>query len=148
MADPLLSGSSRPRPFSFSANPADGLRDVQAQIGAHAAQECLQIVASQHAAAIDDRHALANRLDLFHVMAGVDGRHALGAQRANAIEQVGPRLGIDADGRLVEDQQPRPMQQGHSEIEPPFHSAGKVAGPIVGTGSEPRPLEGVGDRAT
>ena len=101
----------------------------------------LQVVAREHAAPIDDSDPLAEGLDLFHVMAGVNDGHAFGAQRPHAVEQMGPRLRIDAHRRLVEDHQARTVQQGHAEIQSAFHSAGKGFGPVVGPWSQPRALE-------
>src|SRR3954447_25189767 len=57
-------------------------------------------------------------------------------QHANALpgyhpphmtEDVGARLDIEADGRLIEQKQPGPMQQRARNLEPPHLAARKVA---------------------
>ena len=51
---------------------------------------------------VDDADARAKRLHFFDVMADVENRCAGVMEPANFLEQMGPRLRIDADGRLVE----------------------------------------------
>ena len=80
----------------------------------------------------------AQGLHLFHVMAGVDDGHAGGVEPAHFLEDVIARLRIDADGRLVEQQQPRLMHQGHAQVEPAFHAAGE--GPARSSARSARPM--------
>ena len=55
---------------------------------------------------VDDRHAVADRLHLFHVVAGVDDDAIGRGERADSLEQEGARLRVDADRRLIEEQDP------------------------------------------
>ena len=55
-----------------------------------------------------------------------------GVQRLHLLEDVVARLRIDAGGRLVEEQQRRPVDDGDGEVEPPLHAAGEGAGAVVG----------------
>ena len=73
---------------------------------------------------INDADALAKRLGFFEVMRRVENRRARRAQAADEFQNVQPRLRINAHGRLVEQQQLRPMQQRAAEIDAPLHAAG------------------------
>ena len=56
-------------------------------------------------------------------------------------EDVGARLDVEADGRLVEQQQPRPMQQRARDLEPPHLAAGEIAHLAAGAVGEPDPRQ-------
>src|SRR5260221_268054 len=80
---------------------------------------------------IKNSDTCAQGLDFFHVMAGIDYGHASGVQAADLFEYVMARLRIDADGRLVQKEQTRPVHQPGAEVEAPLHAAGKGAGPVI-----------------
>ena len=48
------------------------------------------------------------------------------------LKNVGARLDVEADGRLVEQQQPRPMQQRARDFQPPHLAAREVAHLVAG----------------
>src|SRR4029453_2973259 len=56
-------------------------------------------------AGADDGDAIAEPLRFFHVMRRVDDGAPVAMQRLDALEDLVARLRIDADGRLVEQQQ-------------------------------------------
>jgi len=56
----------------------------------------------QSTAMVEDANARAERLHLFHVVAGVNNRQSRCVQLADALENVVPRLRIDARRGLVE----------------------------------------------
>ena len=99
---------------------------------------------------IDDRDAIAQRLDLLHVVGRVEHRHAVGAERAHGLEDVVAALRIDADGRLVEDQQLGAVEQAGGEVEPPLHAARVVLDQIARALAQPddveRPADPLGEQ--
>ncbi len=54
---------------------------------------------------VDDRDAIAEPLGFFHVVRRVDDGAAVAVQRLDVLEDLVARLRIDADRRLVEQQQ-------------------------------------------
>ena len=72
----------------------------------------------------------------------------VGAQRADGGEDVVAALQIDADGRLVEDDQARAVQQPGREVEAALHAAGeaahRLARSILQPGQRQRPLDPLG----
>src|ERR1700747_1154261 len=65
----------------------------------------------------------------------------LGDEFADMAENVGPRLDVEPDGRLVEQQQSRPVQQRACNLGPAHLSAGGVAALAAGTVSESHPRQ-------
>jgi hypothetical protein len=73
----------------------------------------------------------------YQVVAGYDlveqmrsPQHAdalLGYQPPHMTEDIGARLDVEANRRLVQQQQTRPVQQGARDLEPPHLAARKVA---------------------
>src|SRR5258708_19862772 len=66
--------------------------------------------------------------DLVEQMGGPQHADALfGDQLADMAEDIGARLDVEADRRLVKQQQARTMQQGARDFEPPHLAAREVA---------------------
>src|SRR5947209_3266794 len=80
---------------------------------------------------IDDGDARAERLDLFHVVASVDHRHAGTIHATNLFEDVIARLRVDAGGRLIQKQQSWLVNETNAQVEPPLHASRKSADAIV-----------------
>ena len=101
---------------------------------------------SSDPAARQEQHPVADRLDLVHVVAGP--QHAAVAavdEAGDAGADVAGGRGIDRGGRLVEQQQPRPVQHRLGEREPGLlarrQHAGlgpAEAGEVVGRRAAPR----------
>ena len=53
-------------------------------------------------------------------------------RRLDALEDRVAALRVDADGRLVEDQQRRPVQQADADVQPALHAAGVLLGLVLG----------------
>src|SRR5579875_72430 len=70
-------------------------------------------------------------------MAGVDQRHPLAVESPHFLEDMVTRLRIDADGRFVEQQETRPVDQSDAEIEPTLHAARERADTIAALSSSP-----------
>ena len=49
----------------------------------------------------------------------------------DVVPELEPQLDVDAGGRLVEDQQPRPVHQRPGQDQPPLHPAREGAGALV-----------------
>ena len=74
-------------------------------------------------------------------MGGDQHGDALRAQRVDLVPEIAPRLGIDAGGRLVEQQQLGRMQHAGGQRQALFPAAGQIAGQLVLAIGEPEPLE-------
>src|SRR5512146_1435240 len=74
-------------------------------------------------AVVDDADPVAQPFGLFHVVRGVQHGHAGARQPLHALQDRVPALRVDADRRLVQDQQPRLVQQADADVEAPFHPA-------------------------
>ena len=61
-------------------------------------------------------------------MGRIEHRHPLARQPLDALENCVAALRIDADGRLIQDQQTRTVQQPDPDVQPPLHPAGEVLG--------------------
>ena len=88
-------------------------------------------------------------LGLVHVGGGDQHAHA-GPIGTDAVDQ-GPELlageGIDAGGRLVEDEEVGVVDQGAAEADLLLHAAGELAGGAVGEGPQSRGVEQGADAA-
>ena len=65
---------------------------------------------------VDDPDPVAQALGLLHVVGRVEDRHALARRGARRLEDRVAALRVDADRRLVEDQQPGPVEQRRSPM--------------------------------
>ena len=65
----------------------------------------------------------------------------LGDELPDMAEDIGARLDVEPDGRLVEQQQPRPMQQRARDLEPAHLPAREVAHLAAGAIGEPDPRQ-------
>src|SRR4051812_10083839 len=65
-----------------------------------------------------------SRVASSHVMRRVNDRHAVGVELLHKLEDRVARLRIDPHGRLVAEEELRPMQNRCDDIEPATHPAG------------------------
>ena len=82
---------------------------------------------------VDDANAWTESLYFLHVVARIDNRDASGVDAANFLEDMIARLRINACRRLVQEQEPRLMDETNPEIETVLHAAGKCVHAPVGT---------------
>ena len=87
-------------------------------------------------AEIDD--ALA-ALGLVHVVGRDERRQALDRHVVDEVPEFAPRLGVDAGGRLVEQQQFWLVQDAGGEREPLLPAARKLSRELVAAVLEPHP---------
>src|SRR5574338_634130 len=75
---------------------------------------------------VDDPDPLAEALGLLHVVGRVQDAQPLCAERLHAGQDRVARLRVDAHRRLVQDQQPGPMEQPDADVHPPLQPARKA----------------------
>ena len=92
---------------------------------------------------IDD--ALA-ALGLVHVVGRDERRQPLDRHVVDEVPELAPRLGVDARGRLVEQQEFRLMQDAGGEREPLLPAAGQLPGQLVAAVLEAHALHDRADR--
>ena len=79
----------------------------------------------EHAAVIDNAHAIAEFCGFFHVVRGVNDGLSLGRQRAHQVENPVARLRINTRGRLIEEDEFGVVNQRGCEVETALHAAGE-----------------------
>ena len=97
--------------------------------------------AARHQPAIGDVGDLVAALGLVHVMGGDEHGDALRGQRVDLVPEGAPRLGVDARGRLVEQQQLRLVQHAGRKRQALLPAAGQRARQLVLARGEAQPLE-------
>ena len=75
-------------------------------------------------AVVDDRHARADLLHLAQDVAGDEHSLALGREVTQEIAHLDDAGGVQAVGRLIEDQDVRVVEQGQSQAEALLHAHG------------------------
>ena len=88
-------------------------------------------------AAVDDRDAIAQRLRLVHIMRGERNcEPGLAPQPLEQVPHGAPALRVKSDGRLVEEQYFRRMNQPARDLQPPAHPTRVGLHEIVGALSQ------------
>src|SRR5574341_349421 len=77
-----------------------------------------------NAAAVHERHAVAQLLRLFHVVRREEHGDPLRLQRPQTIPNRVAPDGVEPDRRLVEDEHAGPVDERLSQLEPAHHAAG------------------------
>ena len=95
----------------------------------------------------DDRHPVGEALRLVHVVGGEEDRLAEVAQAGDHVPGLAPRRGVEAGGRLVEEEQLGVADQRHADVEAALLAAGEPAGPVVRLALQPDQLDHLVDRA-
>ncbi len=91
---------------------------------------------------VDDADARADSLGLLHVVGGVEDGHAVLAELAHLLEDGVAALWVDADGRLVEHEEGRTMEEAAGDVESPLHATGERLDPLVGPVGQVDDVEG------
>src|SRR5271165_3634143 len=100
----------------------------------------------QDAPVLHDRDTIGQRLGLVEVVGREDDRLAEIAQRADRPPRRPPRLGVEAGGGLVEEDQVGVADEREPEVEPPQLTARELAAAHVGLVLEPGQGEHLLDR--
>src|SRR2546423_6383706 len=82
-------------------------------------------------AVLDDRHAVRERLRLVQVVGGEENGLAEVPERGDDAPRSPARRGVEAGGRLVEEDQLRVTDQREREVEPPLLTAGERPDALV-----------------
>ena len=82
----------------------------------------------ERAAVVHDHHAVADLLDLLHVVAGVDHRRPLGAQALDAAEDGVAALRVHGHSGLVEEDELRLVGDAAGDVEAAQQSTRELAG--------------------
>ena len=81
----------------------------------------------QEPTAVEDRHTGAEVFDLGEVVRRVDDRGFISCRECrDGREETGPGAHIDAGRRLIQQQHPRTVQQGHRGVQSPFLATREV----------------------
>ena len=89
----------------------------------HVAEHRLRRPLRNHSPLREHGERVAQPLGLLHVMRGEHDAQSLGAQGVHEVPHRHARVGIEARGRLVQEQEPRPVHQRTREHEPPPEAA-------------------------
>ena len=81
--------------------------------------------------AVGDIGDLVAALGLVHVVGRDQHGQPFGGERMDLVPEIAPRLGIDAGGRLVQQQQLRIGQRAGAERQPLLPAAGELAGELL-----------------
>ncbi len=97
--------------------------------------------AGDHVALHEDRHPVADLLHLVQKVRGEHHRHTLGGELPDELQELPGALGVEAERRLVHDDQPGLLQQHVGHAEPLPHAPGVGPHPGVGGLAESHPPE-------
>src|SRR3989442_7719976 len=118
--------------MSIAQTPSCQREDHRLEVGAHAADvpywgdtrlQAGHGVVRDHLAVIDDDDAIGEAFGFFHVVRRVEQRLAAALERFKVVENRVAALRIDADRRLVRQQDVGIVQQPRREIQPALHAA-------------------------
>src|SRR5205085_2342195 len=104
-------------------------REFDDVLGAERRDERARRAERDDLAVVHDGNPVAQPLRFFHVMRREENRAARRAEPADHVPQLAARLRVESRGRLVEEQQLRPRDQGARHGEPLFLPAGQLADP-------------------
>src|ERR1035437_9546051 len=144
---------------AFGGYVAEGAAGIESAAGivdedliqrvAAAAQRGLQFFAGaqrSHFAQVHDRHAIAMALRLLQVMGGEEqGRAVVGPQIDEMFPNSVARNRVQPDGRLIEEEHPRPMQRGLGDFQAADHAAGVFGHKAAGVGRQAHELQSLPD---
>jgi hypothetical protein len=110
-------------------------------VPADAALQLLGGARGDHQAVVDDHDLVRQLVGLVQVLGGEQQRGPLGHQRPDDVPHPQPPPRVQAGGRLVQEEHPRPADQAGGQVQPPLHAAGiGLRGP-VGRVGQPELLE-------
>ena len=93
-------------------------------------------------AMVDDAHAVGEHVCLLQILRGQEDRDAtIAGQTLHLLPQRGAALHVEAGSGLIEEQDPRPVDQRERQVEPALHATRVAAHPAVGGLRESHPLE-------
>ena len=93
--------------------------------------------------AVEDVGEPVTAFRFIHVVGGDQERQPLSGKLMDLLPEIAAGLGVDAGGRLVEQQQLRLVNHARSQRQALFPPAGKMTGQLVLPPEQPQPLETV-----
>src|SRR4051794_2282954 len=111
-----------------------------------AVAEVLGRAAGDYLAARDDRHPVGETLRLVHVVGGEEDGLAEVAQTGDRIPGVAAGGGVEAGGRLVEEEQLGVADQGHADVETALLATREAARAGIGLAAQADQLDHLVDR--
>ena len=79
---------------------------------------------------VDDPHAVGEHVGLLEVLGGEEDRHAaVGGQALHLLPERAAALRVETRGGLVEEQDPGPVHERESQVEPALHASRVAAAP-------------------
>src|SRR5207247_4762857 len=112
------------------------------RIAPQLALEVIWATGRDNTATIDDGQVRGEPVRLLEVVRRQKDRHRLFPREPLDLRpERCPHLRIEPGGRLVEEQDLRPVQQAHGDVEPPLHSSGVRPDRTVGGLAEAEALE-------
>jgi len=108
-------------------------------------EQFVEVAEGEDAAVVDDADARTEARGLLHVVRRVDDGQAGAGAGLKEVEDRVARLGIDADGGLVAEEELRLVEQRGDEIEAALHAPGKRLHGIAAAVGKLDRLEGGGD---
>ena len=108
--------------------------------GAHEAQRAVR---RDDAAVVEKDDAAAEALRFFHVVSAVQDGRTVFREARDGIEDPLARLGIDADGRFIQENDARPMEDSAREIQAAEHPPGETVDGLVGAPFESDERQGL-----
>src|SRR5581483_8055214 len=115
--------------------------DADDRVGAEGTLEAGRRVERQDPAVVHDRHPVAELVRLLHVVGGEEDRLPGGMELGQDLPQRQAALGVEAGGRLVEEQDAGPVEDGPGDHEPLGHAAGERGDVGLGPVGEAELLE-------
>ena len=104
--------------------------------------ELLRRAAGDDLAVVDDRDPVGQDVGLLEVLRGEEHRHALVARQVgDLLPHVRAAGGVQAGGRLVEEEDPRPVHERERQVQPALHAARVAADLAVGRVGEADALD-------
>ena len=92
-------------------------------------------------AVVDDHDLVRQFVGLVEVLGGQQQRGSLGHQRPDDVPHAQPRPRVQAGGRFVQEQHPRPADQARGQVQAPLHAAGVGLRGPVGRVGQPELLQ-------
>ena len=118
--------------------------EQQPELG-HGPGQVVQRPAGHHPALADDGHPVADGLDLGEQMGVEEHGDPAGGQLPDQLADLAAAHRVEGRGRLVEQDQVGPGEQGQGEAEALGHALGVAADPLAAPPGQADPLQQLGD---
>jgi hypothetical protein len=119
--------------------------ELEADVAAgDAALELVRGALGDQPAVVEQRDPVGELVGLLQVLGGQEDRDPAGHQVADDLPHGAAAAGVQAGGRLVQEDDPRVADQAHGQVGPPPHAAGEGRGRLPGRRGQVEPLQQLG----